>query len=358
MAKLKQRTRHDRKQIAALQRREAREFYNEQRFQQALRAYTDAISLDPQDALNHKGKADTLYALGRYEEACICYEQSIQLDRFHALTYEGLGNALYALKEYKEARVAYEQAMKLKLDQNVYYSNWKRFISDGEEFQRLGLFEDALGAYELAILFFPEHSKGYTGKGNALFALGHTEEAQVMHKQAKIRSLSYHANEKHLAGLFEESLSLYQQLIELDPLNVQAHRRIVDIHFMHGEYQQALTSYGKVLQLEPNNAHAFKYKGDTLFALKRYREAFAVYQQAEQLNPTYSEVLNRQAINLVQKGNTFLSQNNSIAALYLFELAILFNPKNADAYLCQRVNFSMPCKTMREHLLNIRKLIK
>ena len=172
MAKLKQRTRHDRKQIAALQRREAREFYNEQRFQQALRAYTDAISLDPQDALNHKGKADTLYALGRYEEACTCYKQSIQLDRFHALTYEGLGNALYALKKYKEARVAYEQAMKLKLDQNVYYSNWKRFISDGEEFQRLGLFEDALGAYELAIFFFPEHSKGYTGKGNALFALG------------------------------------------------------------------------------------------------------------------------------------------------------------------------------------------
>ena len=73
MAKLKQRTRHDREQIAALQRREAREFYNEQRFQQALRAYTDAISLDPQDALSHKGKADTLYALGRYEEACICY---------------------------------------------------------------------------------------------------------------------------------------------------------------------------------------------------------------------------------------------------------------------------------------------
>lgn len=170
--------------------------------------------LDPRDAPIHKGNADTLYALERYEEACMSYKQSILLDESYVLAYEGLGNALYALKKYKEARLAYIQAMKLKLDRNVYFSNWKRFISDGEEFHHSGLFEDALGAYKLAILFFPQHSKGYTGKGNALFALGHTEEAQAMHKQAKIRGLSYHANEKHLAGLFEESLSLYQQLIE------------------------------------------------------------------------------------------------------------------------------------------------
>lgn len=104
---------------------------------------------------------------------------------------------------------------------------------------------------------------------------------------------------------------------------------------MHGAYQHALTSYGKVLQLEPKNAHAFKYKGDTLFALKRYKEAFSAYQLAEQHDPTYSAVMNKQAINLVQEGNAFLQQNNSIAALYLFELALLFNPKDADAYLCQ-----------------------
>jgi len=328
MAKHKQ----ERKQNSALQRREAREHYNAQRFQQALQAYANAIYLDPRDAPSHKGKADTFYALECYEEACMCYEQSIRLDESYALAHEGLGNALYALKKYKEARLAYEQAIKLKLDQNVYFNNWKRFISDGEEFQRLGLFEDALGAYELAILFFPQHSKGYTGKGNALFALGHTEEAQAIHKQAKIRSLSYHANEKHHARLFKESLSLYQQLIELDPINVQAHSRIADALFALEKYQHALTSYGKVLQLEPKNAYAFKCKGDTLFALKHYKEAFSAYQQAEQYDPTYSTVMNEQAINLVIEGNTFLRQGNTNVAFYLFELAILYNPHNADAY--------------------------
>jgi len=139
MAKHKQRVKQERKQTSALQRREAREHYNAQRFQQALHAYANAILRDPRDATSHKGKADTFYALERYEEACMCYEQSIRLDESHALAHEGLGNALYALKKYKEARLAYEQAIKLKLDQNVYFSKWKRFISDGEEFQRLGL---------------------------------------------------------------------------------------------------------------------------------------------------------------------------------------------------------------------------
>jgi len=187
----------------------------------------------------------------------------------------------------------------------MYFSKWKRFIADGEEFFRSGLFEDALGAYELAILFYPQHSKGYTGKGNALFALGYTEDAQAIHKQAKIRSLSYHANEKYDTKLYEESLGLYQQLIELDSINVQAHRRIADALFALGEYQKALTSYGKVLQLDPKNAYAFKCKGDTFCVLKRYKEAYSAYQQAKHYDSTYSEVLHEQSMHLVVEGNTY-----------------------------------------------------
>ncbi len=68
MAKHVQSTRQKRKQNSAL-RREARDHYNAQRFQQALHAYANAIFLDPQDATSHKGKADTFYELERYEEA-------------------------------------------------------------------------------------------------------------------------------------------------------------------------------------------------------------------------------------------------------------------------------------------------
>jgi len=112
--KYKQSVKQERMQISALRRREARDHYNAQRFQQALHAYTNAIFLDPQDATSHKSKADTFSALERYEEACMSYEQSILLDESYALAHEGLGNALYALKKYKESRLAYEQAIKLK----------------------------------------------------------------------------------------------------------------------------------------------------------------------------------------------------------------------------------------------------
>jgi len=88
MAKHKQRVKQVRMQISAL-RREARDHYNAQRFQQALHFYAKAIFLDPQDATNHKGQADTFYALERYDEACLSYEQSILLDESYALAHEG-----------------------------------------------------------------------------------------------------------------------------------------------------------------------------------------------------------------------------------------------------------------------------
>jgi hypothetical protein len=55
--KYKQSVKQERVQISALRRREARDHYNAQRFQQALHAYANAIFLDPQDATSHKGKA-------------------------------------------------------------------------------------------------------------------------------------------------------------------------------------------------------------------------------------------------------------------------------------------------------------
>ncbi|HYT44642.1 MAG TPA: tetratricopeptide repeat protein, partial [Methylomirabilota bacterium] len=267
LEKQKQMPHHRRMHMADLRQKEARGHYNAQHFQRALDTYDEAIDLDPAHVGAHKGRADTFYALERYEEACRSYQRCILLDKYYVLAYEGHGNALYALKRYKEAYNAYEKAIWLKLDQNIYFGKWKKFVTDGEEFHRLGLFEDALAAYELAILFNQSHSKGYTGKGNALFALGHTEEAQAMHKQAKIKSLSYHANEKHNTGNYEESLNLYEQLLELDPINAQANRRAGDALFALEQYQKALTFYGKVLQIDPQNAYAYKRKGDTFFAL-------------------------------------------------------------------------------------------
>src|SRR6266702_1965798 len=128
------------------------------------------------------------------------------------MAYEGHGNALYALKRYKDAYNAYEKAIWLKLDQNIYFGKWKKFVTDGEEFHRLGLFEDALAAYKLAILFNQSHSTVYT--------------------------------EKHNTGNYEESLNLYKHLLELDPINAQANRRAGDALFALEQYQKALTFYG------------------------------------------------------------------------------------------------------------------
>src|SRR6266571_4683676 len=55
-------------------------FYAPLRYEEALAAYEQAISLDATDAQAYIGKGDILYDLKRYEEALLTYEQALRLD--------------------------------------------------------------------------------------------------------------------------------------------------------------------------------------------------------------------------------------------------------------------------------------
>ena len=95
-------------------------FHAPLRYEEALAAYEQAISLDTTDAEAYTGKGDTLYALKRYEEALSAYEQALGFDPTSASASNGRAISLVFLKRDEEALAAYEQVIRLDDDEPLY----------------------------------------------------------------------------------------------------------------------------------------------------------------------------------------------------------------------------------------------
>ena len=53
--------------------------YNQGRYDEAIKAYNEAIRLDPEDAEAWFGKGSALDSLGKYDEAIKAYDEAIRL---------------------------------------------------------------------------------------------------------------------------------------------------------------------------------------------------------------------------------------------------------------------------------------
>jgi tetratricopeptide (TPR) repeat protein len=87
--------------------------YSQKRYQKALAAYEQALSLAPKNAEIWTQKGNVLYDLHHPEEALSAYEQALSLDSLSAGIWNNKGNALAALQRNEEALTAYEQGLTL-----------------------------------------------------------------------------------------------------------------------------------------------------------------------------------------------------------------------------------------------------
>jgi serine/threonine protein kinase len=169
--------------------REGDTFRDRKQYEEALKAYEEAIRLDPTYASVHNDKGNALYFLKRYKEALKAYEEAIRLDPTCAFYHSNRGTALYILKRYKEALKAYEEASRLDPTDAFYHSGRGHALYD------LKRYEEALKAYEEASRLNPTYAFYYSNRGHALYDLKR----------------------------YEEALKAYEEAIRLDPTDALAH---------------------------------------------------------------------------------------------------------------------------------------
>lgn len=85
--------------------------YNQGNYGDALRAFDEAITIDPFCADNLNSKGIVLHQLGRYKEAITYFDQAIDQNPCSAAIWSNKAEALYALGEYQSAADACDVAI-------------------------------------------------------------------------------------------------------------------------------------------------------------------------------------------------------------------------------------------------------
>src|SRR6266568_4046459 len=120
------------------------EYFEANRYEEALAALEQALRLNPNDAVAYANKGDTLYALKCDEEALVAYEQALCLDPNDGSAYYNKGIAFNALNRYEEALVAYEQVIRLQPELALAHQR------KGQVLEKLGRRKEAQQAYAKA----------------------------------------------------------------------------------------------------------------------------------------------------------------------------------------------------------------
>ena len=168
----------------------------DQRFDDAIRTYTEYVELHPDVAEPYLLKANALAARGRYSEAIGDYDHGVQ--RMQKLTPEGLvhptlrtellsttyynrANSKAALNEHAEAVEDYKLARNSSLGRLMGVGDI--LYNQGNSYFELGMFKEAADAYEEA----EENgaTKDATGLayGNCMLALGRLADAETAYRR-------------------------------------------------------------------------------------------------------------------------------------------------------------------------------
>ncbi|MCC3475910.1 MAG: tetratricopeptide repeat protein [Microcoleus sp. PH2017_15_JOR_U_A] len=121
-----------------------------QRYPEAIASYEQATTIRPTypDAWNNRGVV--LLELQKYPEAIGCYEQAIQAKPDYADAWNNRGVAFSKMQEYEQAVISYNQALQVKKD---YTDAWN---NRGVALSKLQKYEAAIESYDNAAKIRPD----------------------------------------------------------------------------------------------------------------------------------------------------------------------------------------------------------
>lgn len=124
---------------------------------------------------------------------------------------------------------------------------------------------------------------------------GHRDEAETLYRQVlevspdNLDALNYLGFICHRQMRRAEAAGLIERVIALSPLNADAHNNLGNVYETMGDEVKAEALFRRAIELNPRHAQAHNNLGVSLAGLGRYQEAVEVYRKAAELSPGTGE---------------------------------------------------------------------
>jgi serine/threonine-protein kinase len=222
----------------------------------AIRAFNNALQLDPKYALAYAGRGDAYWQM--YEDKrqtqwvdasrrnC---ERAIDLDSALPAAHVCLGKVFKGTGRYQEATAEFERAIEKDP------TNDRAFMELGQAYELLGNTSQAEATYQRAIKLRPHYWAGYNWLG--VFYYDHAK--------------------------YQQAAQTFERVVTIAPDNVRGLFNLAAAYTGLGRYHDAITVLKRSIAIRPE-ATAFTDLGNAYFYLRGFDEATSAYEQAVNLD--------------------------------------------------------------------------
>lgn len=241
--------------------------YKVRNFEEAIKCYDEAISLDPKEPIYLLNKASVYLEMQKFEDCLATCDEAIKVAEellpkpFEkiAKAFARKGNCLAQMKKWDEAIQMYDRAL---LECNDY--KVKEAKRNCEQQKKM---------FEEQQYLDPVKAEGAKERGNKLFREGNfiaaiKEYDESIKRNPKVAAVYLNRGMALMKILdYMKALDDINKAIELDPNYVKAYAKKGNIHYFMKEYHKAIDDYNKGLSLDPSNAECLEGRQKTQQAI-------------------------------------------------------------------------------------------
>jgi tetratricopeptide (TPR) repeat protein/serine/threonine protein kinase len=277
------------------------------------------------DGEAHYWRGTSLARENKLEQAIAEYREAIRLKPDLADAHYWLGHALRGRGKNGEAIAAFRRATRLKPDDG----EWRYWL--GTALANQGKPDEAIAEYREAIRLKPDLADAYHWLGRTLRDGGKHSEALDAFRAA-IRLKPDDAEQRYWLGVsladlakLDEAITAFRGAIQLEPDHADAHYWLGHALRAQGKHGEALEAFRTASRLEPDDGEWRYWLGAALADLDRWEEAVAECREAIRLKPDLAEAH-------YSLGAALARQDKLEQAIAEYRAATRLKPDLADAH--------------------------
>jgi tetratricopeptide (TPR) repeat protein len=255
---------------------------------EAVRYYTAALALRPDNPGIYLNRGAALRAAGEVDAAIVDVHQALALAPRYAMAHNNLGIALQAKAQVDEAIAAYREAIRLNKDYADAHNNLGNALDDK------GQVDEAIGEYREALRLNKDYAEPHCGLGNVLRVKGRLDEAIAECREA-IR-LKKDLTEAHnnlgaalvAKGQLDEAIAACREALRLKKDYAYAHNILGEALKHKRQLDEAIAESREAIRLKKDFAEAHFNLGEALLYKGQVHDAIAEYREAIRLKKGFA----------------------------------------------------------------------
>lgn len=215
-------------------------FENQNKYDEAALEYKRILDNDASNSKIKEQLGNAYIRSNKLDDARTIYLELLTIDRFNAQYTAQLGRIELIRKNYVEASFQLEKAIKLDPSERSYYGPL------GESFEGANNLQKALDSYKTAV---PYEEAKYTAAKNKFIS-----EKVIQEQLATLKKyLMSVARLSEQLGKFDEAISYYKKLIQVDMNNAEAYYGLGRCNLNAGFIYDAANAFYSACLIEPAN---------------------------------------------------------------------------------------------------------